>query len=119
MWFMAQKSPVTSDSPAVNPPLPWIFCRKPLHITLQRICSKGESSGTQTCRSTLRLSLGARDQAKDVAFPLPGKGSVDRAPGSSKQSRDVQITLGPISRICAHCRASQTRCALFTHRARG
>lgn len=60
MWFMAQKSPVTSDSPAVNPPLPWIFCHKPLHITLQRICSKGESFRSQTCHSTPKTLSGGQ-----------------------------------------------------------
>lgn len=62
-------------------PLPWIFCRKPLHTILQRICNEGESLGSQTCISTSKtLSLRARDRGKGLAFPLTGDGSVDRAP---------------------------------------
>ena len=65
-----------------------------------------------------RLSV-TKDRGKGLAFPLTGDESVDRAPRSLKPNREIQITLGPISRICSPPRAFQTRSTLGTHRTRG
>lgn len=116
MWFIAQKPTITSVCQAMNPSL-GDSAISPSTPPFKRSAMREDLSGGKPASQPPKLSLGTKDRGKGVVFPLTGDESVDRAPRSSKQNRDVQITLGLISRICATPRSSQTGSALFTHKA--